>query len=213
MIGKSHNFIVKVPEGMIKQSNSNGTTHLIKLWYNLKSNKNSGHYITLKEIQDCTNESFSSIYKKITKMIELKWINKDSNGFKLISYDKLFKLLGYNMAIKKCKKGFRAGTFKIFKIAIQNFLENIYIEEIKLNFQKQKYRVRKKLTQKRVKVDTTNRVNKDITLSVRGVSRILGYKSASTGYKIEKQLEKSKLITIIRRPILYNYSLPNLLII
>lgn len=214
MKGRSVNSIVKVPEGLLKKANSEGILHLVQFWYLLKSKENSGHFKELKDIHKHSKETLSSTYKKVNKLIKLNWIKKDSVGYKLVSYDTLFGLLGYNMVLKECKKGFRRGKFKIFKIKISDFKQSIYLQEIKLNFQRQKYQIAKKLlTQKRAKVDATKRVNKEVTLSVRGISRIFGLKSSSAGHKIEKFLEEINLISIIKRPVLSDWSLPNLIIL
>lgn len=222
---------IKIPEGLIRKANEKGLFSHLKYYYILKCNRISGFFedkdILLCFKKDC-GLSEGTAKNEIRKLISLNWIRKEFNGYSLIKYDKLFEYFNYNLDLKYNKNNntIRKGKFKIFKIEITKIkesfgrhLENhVCLEELKLNLNRQKYVLLKKLRKTGFKsliqktkighcfdikeiIDLTisNGINLDISLSIRKISDILGFKSPSKGYKIQKFLEFNGYIGITRR--------------
>lgn len=214
---------VKVPEGIVKKSNQLGLLNELVFFYKLKSMKIEGEF-TIQEIAFSLNLSNSYIYKMVSRLKGLNWIKQDKEDkIRLIKYDNLFEYFKYDLKLKVTENIIRKGNFKIFKIStkfINDLISIIAYHEIKFNLQKQKYTANKKsLMQKKATLDASinikgkdvKRVNWDITLSARGISRIMGFSSSSMGFKIQQKLEELKFIHIQRRYVLSYWNLRNLI--
>jgi len=224
---------LKVPAGIIKRANEKGILSDLLFYYQLKSLNIDGSFkqgqITPLLISKF-NYSSSSIWRKIGNLVKLDFIIKNEYEYNLISYDRFFSTLGYNLDEKIYYKNYskRYGNFKIFKIPVNelnNFIERITYEEIKLNFKKQAYQILKQvkdssssinrlipknilkkitlrdissfelinnylIDQKILKVEDKEFDKNDISLSCSGIAKMMGFNSASKGWKLEKKLEK-----------------------
>jgi len=207
-------YSIKVPEGLIKRSNDRSLLTPLQFYYRLKVLKIDGCFNGISTIK--VDLSKPALYKNINWLIKLGWLKRDGEKLSLISYDKLFAYFKYDLKIKQNKKVIRRGSFKIFKIAskhINKLLIYITNEEIKLNIARQKHVVKKKLSLIQKKhIGKNIKADLKTTLSVRGISRILGFSSPSMGYKIEIELEKLGLLYIIRRFDKYNLPKVNTLL-
>lgn len=140
--------ILKVPEGLFKKANLQGVLLDIEFWYRLKSLNKEG---SLKKgyIEEVISEeflmSFSSVWRKINRLIKLGWIKKEKTEYLLIKYDKLWDSLGYDLTSNNNKK--RLGNFKINKIKnnsynLKYFLKIVAYEDIKNNLRQQRFVIR-----------------------------------------------------------------------
>jgi len=205
-------ILLKVPENIIRRANDRGLFTALQFYYQLKVFKIDGYFKDINSIQ--LNLSKPAVYKNVNKLLKLGWLIQKRDGYYLIKYDKLFKYFGYDLTLNynSKRKTIRGGVFKIFKIPsdkIKHFLIYVSKEEIKLNFARQKYKIRQKLSliqKMHIGKNIKDKINSDITLSARGISRLLGFNSSSMGYKIEKLLEKFNLIEIeVRRDFNFRY--------
>lgn len=206
----SLNFI-KCPVGLVKKANEQDLLSPLLFYFQLKGINKTSSFNKEEFYQICrnyTNLSKSAIYTNITKLKELTWIKEINNKIILCKYDYLFQYFGFDLTLRK-RKGLknRKGTFKILKISTSR-IKQLFLEicklEIKQNILTQyralNYKVkllRKKSSLSNKLVDNSNiarkflksQINFDITLSARGISRILGFKSPCTGFSIAKKLE------------------------
>jgi hypothetical protein len=135
---------IKVPEGLPKICRNRGIYTSVLFWYKMKSIKQTGLFSKenlVLEIQKNFNISKSTIYSHISILKKLHFIRESYTHYSLISYDKLFALLGYDLSLKRLKKGYRKGNFAIDKIDtsfdIENLKERIDCGELKLNLRRQ----------------------------------------------------------------------------
>jgi len=188
---------IKVPEGIIAKANEQGLISQLQFYYELKAARVDGYFINILQAVDYSQ---SYIYKNIDKLLVLGWIRKEGTNYQLVKYDDLFKYFNYDLMLKLKNKTIRRGNFKIFKISVdklKEFIIYIAYEEIKLNFARQKYAIKQKLDSLKQKNSILEEQFKE-QLSVRGISRILGFssKSPASGYRIRKRLEELGLITV-----------------
>ena len=189
-------FILKVPEGLVKKANERGVLNDIIFWYKLKSLKIEGKLYKqdlINKLSKQFNFSFSYIYKKIQKLIKLGYIKEYKLYYQLIKYDNLFAMLGFGVR-DKFSYGFinnykESIKFKIFKIQsnqLNNFIENISYEEIKLNFERQAFQAIKKIKQNK------NSLLKTIPKSVLNGVKLKSLNSINLFYNYFIGLNKEK---------------------
>ncbi|NCU26101.1 hypothetical protein EOM86_05185 [Candidatus Nomurabacteria bacterium] len=184
---------LKIPEGCIKRANDLGIKAQVIAFFRMKTLNEHG-FIRLGEIP------VAALYLGISDRTLRRWLDqcqrvgliyRDGGGYGLISYDGLFRKLGYDMSPKTTRSGrSRAGRFKIFKINAQHrdkLLAIIAREEAALNMSRQEYAINRKLTQKH-KSGNVN-VNRSVSLSCSGLARLLGYSSPSTGHRLEASMD------------------------
>lgn len=251
---------IKIPFGLAYIANQQGILNEIANYYKLKAASEDGFFHKSTYIYQLTpifNCKPTSVYKIINKLVKLKIVRKDFNGYSVVSLDKLCETFGYNM--KECigKSGKRRkGNFPLHNVKTDllkdNFKDNIQLLDPISNLGKQKTATYCKLSlderykdtastslKKNVykkanmifrdrcaKVVQENLVqtvklndeakyvteyqeltmngnekfcNLDITLSVRGVNRILGHKSLSTTFNLLKRWEDNGLLYVERR--------------
>lgn len=197
---------LKVPEQLFKKANERGLFSLLQYWYKLKCLNIEGYFKGnyTSFIAQKLNISIKTAYAIIAKMIELKWIVKQSNGISLVKYDLLWK--HFDLVRSYTSK------FKIFKVqsTLKYFVEYVAAEEIRLNLQRQNYVLDKKINKLNAKLKVTLDADKklieselgilyDVTLSCRGIARLLGFKSPSIAYKLEQSLYNLGIISIQKR--------------
>ncbi len=196
----------------------------------------------------------SSVWRKIKRLSNLELIRKEEDGYRLVKYDTLFSILGYDLTYQKTKN--RTGKFKIFKLSlnkIDNLISHTATAEIDLNLKRQQFKVYKKVmeqsrfkkllrkectqpvsltgakglierlykltdkvahlkeTKESIKVkeymeacgkmsaDETEHCNLDITISNRGITKLLGFKTSLKGFQLQKSLVKLNLISSSKR--------------
>lgn len=250
---------IKIPEGAIRKANEIGILKDLEFYYQLKVVNEEGFFpngSVARLIQGQYKIAQSSIWRKIKTLSKLDLIRKEENGYRLVKYDKLFSILGYDLKYQTVKK--RQGTFKIFKLSldkIDELISHTAKEEIDLNLNRQAYKVYKKvMEQSRFKkllrkectqpislteakgfidrlykkidkvahfketqesisaiqyikasgkysADNTDYCNLDITLSNRGITNLLGFKTTLKGFQIQNRLVELNLIKSTKRKV------------
>ncbi len=121
----------------------------LEFYYQLKVLNEEGYFkkgnIT-PQIQQHYKLSQSSIWRKIRRLLNLGLIRKGKSGYRLVRYDTLFTVLGYDLSFNYKRN--RIGNFKIFKVdlnKIDHWILYIAKEEIDLNFDRQAFRIWKKI--------------------------------------------------------------------
>ena len=198
-------------EGLFNKARAKGILSDVKFYYKLKSIVNHGFFqkseiIEIYLAQFKGSKSFT--YRKLDRLLTLGLIRKD-NGYRLIKYDDLFLLLGYDMTRKNSK---RLGNFKIHMISsdhVGNLEGHLCVEEMKLKMRRQQWIIDKrpnKYYTENLTADVRELDNQDILtvgiahLSCRGVASLMGYdNNPAKGYALEKQMEALGLIKLRKR--------------
>lgn len=138
---------IKIPTGLLKACNDRGIWKDIEFYYKLKTIDISGHFLkkfVTPTIKERFNYSESSIWIKIRKLIDLGLIKRSSTGYRLVKYDTLFQILGYDLTDIEKNGKTRKGTFQITKIKSTNVFHLRDIAafiDIKNNFRQQVFNV------------------------------------------------------------------------
>lgn len=182
--------VIKVPEGCLKRASDMNLRSETIIYFKLKSIFDHGYFEFGKGVKIVSNKmclSERSVRRWFNSLHNVGFIYKDSNGYGLVKYDRLYELLGYNISKHESKN--RNGKFKIFKIStshIDRLVTAIAKEEIKLNQSRQEYMIKRKLTSKE-KTDNIVGAIDSVSLSCQSVGRLIGG-SRSTGQRIEQSL-------------------------
>lgn len=132
---------LKVPQGLVKKANQLKVWNDVLFYYKMKSLRVEGSFHkseVVKVVSGRFGYSEPSIWRKLRKLIDLGYVFKVGDHYCLVSYDVLFKKLGFTLVETKKKK--RSG-FPIFRIEsrdLNNFLDYIGLEEIKSSFFRQR---------------------------------------------------------------------------
>lgn len=140
---------VKMPEGLTRVCRERGVLTLVKFYYQLKTLTIEGFIPkgkALPMIQKKYPQSTSQVYVKLKKLSELGFVRINRTGYSLVSYDSLFKSLGYTRSYKRTKTNqVRHNNFKLQKFSTSE-LEYCYDEldqiEVIKSLQKQAYRIK-----------------------------------------------------------------------
>jgi len=160
--------------------------------------------------------NYDSLFEKMGYSVELKEIG-DTGAFRKGTF-KIFKVLSAHLdkfityiAYEEIKLSLNRQRYRLKKKLGQDSRFDALIQKQKMEFKLWNDGFWSSLTKFESIKEQINRylgdnksINLDITLSTRGISRILGFKSSSKGYRIEKELEKLKLIQIIKRNIVFD---------
>ena len=198
--------IIKVPEGCRRASCAAGLESEVIIFFKLKSIRVDGFFktgINLSQITSKLDTTERTVRRWFTKLEECGFAYRNDNGIGLISYDRLYTRLGYDMSIKRNRNGkTRVGSFKIYKIDaldVKHIGSAITAEEIRLNQSRQEYMIKMKHLPMPSKQPDTNIGNKcERSISCSGVAKLLGYKSSSSGHKAESLLTKHSLANVTR---------------
>lgn len=199
---------LKVPTGLIRRANYSGLYHDVLFYYKLKSLESNG-VLDKSELIELVRSNFdisgASIWRKVRSLVDLGLLVKTKHSYRLISYKKLYKKLN----IRKNTRVFNINA------DFSNFIDLISLNEIKRSLKRQDVQVSKKRRILRSGKPTSEQVvvksndpndsiyrDLDVTLSCKGVAKLLGFKSASIGYKIEQNLKKLNLLKVKARSIL-----------
>jgi hypothetical protein len=92
------NSVVKIPERLYQVTRDLKNQKDVEFYYVLKRLDNSG-FIHKRDLisktSNYTKLSTASIYRRVDRLLRLKWLKKTSNGYRLCTYKTLFKILGY----------------------------------------------------------------------------------------------------------------------
>lgn len=144
-------------------------------------------YSELKSLHLTLGTSKSNIQKLFKAFNELSWITPTHTGYQLIGSIKIAQV--YVSEIKRI-------TIKSLnkKVLITRVANSLILTSIN----RQIYRDTKLSKARLKKQSRILAPNKKYSMSVRTLSKKMGYKSPQTGVRIEKQLEQSGLFKIIR---------------
>lgn len=180
---------VKVPEGSVRRAVSLGLKSELLSYLKLKTINYQGYFNNGSDIREISNKlriSTRTVNRWFVRLLEAGWMYKENNKYGLISYDRVWESLGYDLSINR-KLG-RKGMFKIYKIQANDInLLSIVKEEIKSNQSRQAYVIKRKLTQNLA--DTKVDEVRGISLSCSSVGGLLGYRKSS-GFSLEKGLKR-----------------------
>lgn len=172
-----------------------GILSQVVCYYKLKTQNVEGYFGSVLKLSIQMGVSERTLRRWFKELINLGLMYKDGAGYGLVSYDRLFSILGYRTQ----------NRFKIFKIIAKytantsDLITAITKCEIRFNEAKQRYAINRKLRPKD-RPDNNLDVNTDITLSCKGLSSLMGY-SKTTGHRLEVKLKElyPNTVSIIRR--------------
>ncbi len=230
---KSPKVTLKILQGSYRIANENGILTEFIFYHQLKRLRIDGFFArgTIKNYFDALPYKEVTIRSKITRMIELGFIRKENGGYQLISYDDLWKLLGYDLRDPSKYRIIRVNSDTEFKwelmtleidknirsqerIAIKGHIykecdlnpdtDKIPKKLIKAMARKFSHKIalRKQLLEIRRTLSYA-KVNYDFTLSCEGVAKLFGYTSGAQGWQIEKELKRRNLLKVMKRPPLF----------
>lgn len=150
----------------------------------------AGGFFLKSEVKTMANEfgkNYQTFRKQVSKMVSIGWLIPTQTGYRCIGKQKLFNKYGKYLN----KLSFHAPTkAEVLKTAAIRFL--------KVNYAQQLYR-QYKCPARKHKHARALLESKDYTVSIRKLQKVLGYKTPMSGLKMEKILEREKLITIEKR--------------
>ena len=133
---------LKIPYGCFKIANKRGILSDLIFYYQLKSIRVDGYFKrgqVIDQIQTKVKLSQSRIRSKLCKLYKLGFIDRHRGNIRLLSYDRIWGILGYsNLRIENKK-------VKLMRVNIDYIREETYTYEIKKNLQNQRYRKRKEV--------------------------------------------------------------------
>lgn len=217
--------LLKVPPGAYKKANEMGILNEFLFYYSLKSINIEGCFPrgSIVLISEKVGVSIITVKRNLKKLEVLGWLVKNGTSRNLVSYDHVFKSLGYDL-----------DSLKLFRVSTDNFRDNLFVKEIENNFKSQEAAIVNKHIAKIADTEKTSstlnktlrknfnrsrelywqiknirkerylgKVNYDVTLSCAGLSRLFGYSSSMQGHLIQKHLEKIGLIQVKKRSSIY----------
>lgn len=147
--------------------------------------KGSG-YISRANTRKCCVTKYSTFINHVNQMIKLGWMSKSKNGYRLTSYHKFTGLLRLTITGESVDE--------LIANAASFAWEDSVIKQICKITDCKKGPKRNLLKLKRQGIGFWN-----YSVSVRWFSDLMGYKSATSGSRIEKLMEQFELITIKKR--------------
>jgi hypothetical protein len=225
---------IKIPIGLYQSIQCPKIRHSVDFYYQLKSINSTGfiHKNALLEQTKWIGLSEASIYRKISALIDLEWIKKVGNGYRLCSYDRLFaklKLRYKHWDQGKLDENMRATDLSAFHEVRRNLIKQGKAASqtvLKDRVYQRNYRNRRGAT-KREFLDSlasthtaymverslenielirnaedgekpSKICNPNITLSNRGLQRLLGIRSTSGTHELVKRLEAAGFLLVGR---------------
>lgn len=134
----SYSRYLKVPEGLFAKANRMGILKDIEFYYQLKTINEQGFLKKsdlVGHIQQHFSLSTSSIWRKIKRLLNLKFLRAETNGYSLVKYDVFYSLLGYQIKPRALHLKYNVNEFKLFKLSlscISDIIAHIALEEFKL---------------------------------------------------------------------------------
>jgi hypothetical protein len=150
----------------------------------------AGGFFLKSEVKTMANEfgkNYQTFRKQVSKMVSIGWLIPTQTGYRCIGKQKLFNKYGNELS----RLSFHAPTkAEVLKTAAIRFLKVNYAQQLyrQYNCPARKHKHARALLE-----------SKDYTVSIRKLQRVLGYKTPMSGLKMEKILEREKLITIEKR--------------
>ena len=184
----------------------------------------------INEISEILDYSYSHAAKVVRDLVEVGFLVKNWRGdYNVVSVNKCWEIIGIDLTPHPTKN--RLGNFKIFKIAPlkrkEDLILKICTEEIRYNFSQQEY-VIKQATKKNgscpenvslhevIKKEVAKKAdsndlwetndgrtvtNQDISLSNKGLCKILGLTSTGSSHLLQQRLKARGFIDSIPRSI------------
>jgi len=107
---------LKFPHGLTKVCREKKLLTLVKFWYQLKKQSTNG-YLSKGSLSSL-NCHHSQFWPKLKKLSQLGYIRLYKNGYALVSYDCLWKSLGYTYSFKRKEETIeRRNNFRILKVS------------------------------------------------------------------------------------------------
>ena len=136
-------ILLKVPEQSFFRCNQQKKLNDYIFWLKVKSLSIDGAFKPkhFTYIADQLHLSISMVRKYIKRLLDLEWIVKQEESYQLISYNRLWVQLGYDV------RDLGITDYLIFKVKVTELSQlrlSIIKEEIKTNFLKQKTSILKK---------------------------------------------------------------------
>jgi len=136
---------IKIAEKTYRNAKDLNILNEVVWYYQFKALNDHGFFKSGQVSQQTTtlNISTSTLWRRINKLISVGLMKKHRNGYQLISYDKLWTLLQYDMSVTTGRNGRkRFGSFKIHKITVSkstfnNIKEWIAYVDLRDNLNKQ----------------------------------------------------------------------------
>lgn len=150
----------------------------------------AGGFFLKSEVKTMANEfgkNYQTFRKQVSKMVSIGWLIPTQTGYRCIGKQKLFNKYGNELS----RLSFHAPTkAEVLKTAAIRFLKVNYSQQLHRQYDcpKRKHKHSRALLE-----------SSDYTVSIRRLQKALGYKTPMSALKMEKVLEKEKLITIERR--------------
>jgi hypothetical protein len=171
--------LLKIPEGLSKRARGKNIWTVVESYYNLKVFNTEGCFHKTKIIQ-----IFSSIFpistagawRRIKEMVDHGVLRKEGDHYSLISYDRLFEKLGYDLSWNQ--KGRRRGSFRIIKIStkfIKAFLLYVALEELRLNLDRQRRNVKRMANRLSIPIKNLEKIHIDAKINILNDLQSLAY--------------------------------------
>jgi len=241
---------LKIPHQCYSRSISRNLLNDVEFYYTLKTIDQNGffrHGTVVSTIQQHTKYASATIWNKIRKLTNCNLLAKHKQGYRLVSYDKLFSVLGYDLT----KTDHRKGQFKIHKIPVSQINDikswialidvrdnlNQQIHKAYYNLHKDKryqytennlHCANKRFKQQVLESVAKNTVrmvdlneeamtviqmdelhckhnkanvycNADVTLSLKGICKVLGLSSTSSAHRIVQRMKSNQLVEVKNR--------------
>lgn len=132
---------LKIPKDCFRRSKDRNILTDVCFYYELKTISDNGFFAkgTLNSLHKELEYSQSNIWKRLARLVKLKLIKQNANGYQVVSYDQLFEVLGYDLTPTETRRG----TFKIHRVPLQqckHIKDLLAFLEIRDNLKSQVYR-------------------------------------------------------------------------
>ncbi len=185
LIRRTCRDVVKVPSGSMASARNLGIFNDVFIYYRLKTANDHGYFKSVLAISSFLGVSERTAHRWVSRLADLGLLQRLDSGINLVCYDVLFLKLGVDL-----KNG-----FKLFKIGAKytldrsNFISAVAKEEVRYNNTKQWHMASRKLRPK-YRPDKGNlNANVAVSISCNRVASLLGYRSCSSGHRLERMIE------------------------
>lgn len=147
-------YQLKIAQGLSSIAREKGILNECVNYFKLKLHTIDGFYSDKTFTNDLRNVfecSPKHVYNIINRLVQLGFVKRNSNGYAVVSYDKFYGILGYDMTrtIGKSDK-VRLGSFKMHKIykgqVVTNIKDCIDLRMIMVDLKKQLHCIKRKLS-------------------------------------------------------------------
>lgn len=171
----------------IVESRKSGTLKYWVTYLRIHKFANTSGYISKFNTRKCCDGKYSTFMSHVNKMIEMGWMRRIKNGYRLVSYKKFTGMRAIRIYGKSVKELVARAARCAWDYSVTKQICKVFKNDPDSK-------------KKRLILKKSNGIDvSEYSVSVRWFMNLMGYASATSGSRVEKLMEEFELVSIKRQ--------------